>query len=62
MPWTMPKLTALARLLRVGVTSETGTPKTFDAVTVWKSSPLKKASRMASSPEMWASSRSSIWL
>ena len=43
-------------------TSATGTPKTCEAVTVWMSSPPRKASRITVSPAMWASRRSSIWL
>ena len=62
MPYTMPKFTAFARLLSVGVTSSIGTLNTREAVTVWKSSPLKNASCIALSPDMCASRRSSIWL
>ena len=58
----MPKLTALARERMRGVTSPSGTLNTCDAVTVWMSSPELKAAIIVSSPEMWASSRSSIWL
>ena len=56
----MPKFTALARRRISWVTDSVGTPKTWEAVTVWMSSPLRKAACMASSPEMQASSRSSI--
>ena len=58
----MPKFTAFAARRIWEVTSPTGTPKTWAAVTVWKSSPVRKASIMCSSPEMWARSLSSIWL
>ena len=61
-PYTIPKFTAFALLRRAGVTSSSGTPNTRDAVTVWKSSPLRNASCIAVSPDMCASSRSSIWL
>ena len=57
----MPKFTALARERIWWVTWSWGTWNTRAAVTVWKSAPDRKAYCMAVSPEMWASSRSSIW-
>ena len=58
----MPKLTAFACERICFVTASVGTPNTCEAVTVWISSPLENACRIVSSPAMWASSRSSIWL
>ncbi|CUQ24477.1 Uncharacterised protein [Flavonifractor plautii] len=57
----MPKFTALARRRISWVTCSGGTPNTWEAVTVWISSPVRKAAIMCSSPAMWASRRSSIW-
>ena len=62
MPYTMPKLTAFARERMAGVTSDSGTPNTWLAVTAWMSSPARKAAIIVSSCDIWASSRSSIWL
>ena len=57
----MPKFTAFARRRISAVTSAGSTWNTLAAVSAWKSPPERKAERMASSPEMWARSRSSIW-
>ena len=54
MPYTMPKLTAFARLLIIGVTSCGGISKTSDAVTVWISVLSLNAFIMFWSPEIWA--------
>ena len=59
-PYTMPKLTALARLRSCGLTWSTGTPNTRAAVAAWKSSPSLKAATRCSSAERCASRRSSI--
>ena len=56
----MPKFTALALRRASGVTISGGTPSTSDAVRVWMSSPLRKASISSASPDMCASRRSSI--
>ena len=61
MPYTMPKFTALAAERWAWVTCSGGMPSTWAAVAVWISSPVRNASCMALSPEIWASSRSSIW-
>lgn len=61
MPYTTPKFTALARRRSSGVTSSSATWNTLAAVAVWKSVPDRNDSRMASSPEICASRRSSIW-
>ena len=51
---------AFARLRSSGVTHSGGTSKISLAVRAWMSSPLRKASISAGSPEKWAISRSSI--
>ena len=57
----MPKFTALAAERICLVTWSRGTPKTWEAVMAWMSSPAKNPSCMAASSAIWASSRSSIW-
>ena len=57
----MPKFTAFARRRISWVTSPVATWNTWAAVAVWMSAPVVNAARIASSPEMWASSRNSIW-
>ena len=57
----MPKFTAFAAERSWGVTSSSGMWNTCEAVTAWKSSPEAKASCMAASSAMCASTRSSIW-
>ena len=51
---------AFALFLASFVTIIGGTPSTSAAVLVWMSSPRRKASISTGSPDMWASSRSSI--
>ena len=61
MPYTMPKLTALARLRIIGVTICSGMWNTCAAVILWMSSSCKKASIIFWSFATCANTRSSIW-
>ena len=60
MPYSTPKLIVFALRLWSAVTAPGAIPKIFAAVARWMSSPRRKTSISASSPERCARSRSSI--